>query len=212
MNDATRGEAVNKRTHGKRNADSLSAALNLFVIGSSVGWKFWREVFGVRVGELTRVLRVEFVHTCLKSPLFASKAEHVNCNHFQMVLYGINLPADDSDLLFDGDYLCEHAFPDRLRLDGAPLGRGLQPFHAGGQISKARVYGVEPREDAFLEGARVRQVLSILFTHAGDYELVRIYVQGFRRRRVSFRRGLGRAILVRRLPREKVHDEVGENF
>jgi hypothetical protein len=60
-------------THNEGDADSPSAALKLFVIGSSVGWKFWREVFGVRVGELTRVLRVQFVHTILKSLLIATQ-------------------------------------------------------------------------------------------------------------------------------------------
>jgi NAD-dependent SIR2 family protein deacetylase len=53
------GEVLRSKTHKKGNADSLSAALNLFVIGSSGRVKILAGSFvGVRVGELTRVLRV----------------------------------------------------------------------------------------------------------------------------------------------------------
>jgi len=100
----------------------------------------------VRVGELTRVLRVQFVHAILKALLVAAQREHIVCEYFQPTLYGINLlvesvyfPTEVVYLLTQGDYLCERAFPDWLRLDGTPFRLGLQSFHTRVQVIQARL-------------------------------------------------------------------------
>ncbi len=95
----------------------------------------------LRVGELTRVLRVQFVHTILKARLIATQLKHVVCEYFKPTLYGINLLVESVYLLTEvvylltqGDYLCERAFPDWLCLDGTPFRLRLQSLHARGQV------------------------------------------------------------------------------
>lgn len=180
----------------------------------------------MRVGELTRVLRFELIDLLSDLFLFNAEAEHVAGYFSQLIIDGSNLPAHNRDsltklsdlsrervnLLVDGDCLGERALPDWLRIDGAPFRLGLRFFDAGVQISQARVECVEPCEDAFLEGARVRQVLSVLHAHVRDYEPRGFYVQESRGGACLSGSGPVALYLLPRLSREKAHDEVGENF
>lgn len=76
-----------RQPHSKVNAERLSAALNFFFIGSSGRVKIWRDfLVGVRVGELTRVLRVYSVHAFPKLPVVNSEFQHLDGDSFHLKL------------------------------------------------------------------------------------------------------------------------------
>lgn len=157
--------------------------------------------------------------------MVSAEAEHVDNDFFNLILDRANFPAEDSDFLTklsnlsgervnlpaDSGYLGESTFPDGLRVGGALFRLGLQSFDACVQIPKARVYGVEPGEDALLEGARVRQIPGVFVTHGGIMNPGGFRFKGHGAARVFPARARSR-YTRQRLSREKAHDEVGENF